>query len=201
MGAARKRPIDEVQGCNVVLRFVFTIERVKVGRRVVIPVHPNEDSKEFAERRHRVILGRSLRRCQTGICRSSPQFLATDQVLEMRAWPQRLSSSEKSRTRSVRRPREQFTGTAYRASGCDIKERTPDLMDSSGDEMIRAVVQSIHRALRIGQQSADQLTILVAYRHRIFWSCTPRTVCLRRVLQQIVCVASAANTRQLVAIV
>lgn len=147
MGAARKRPVDDVQGCNVVLRFVFTIERVKVGRRMVIPLHPNEDSKEFAERRHGVILGRSLRRYQTGICPSSPQFLATDQVLEMRALAPAAVFFRKKPNAFSPQAAATIHGTAYRANGCDIRERTPGVMDWSGDETIRAVVQSIHTVL------------------------------------------------------
>jgi hypothetical protein len=55
-GPARKPSLDDLQGFYGELRFVRTIYRVKVWRRVIVVVHAYNDSQKDAERRHRMLI-------------------------------------------------------------------------------------------------------------------------------------------------
>ncbi len=52
--------MDDIQGCYVVLRFVLAVKRMKVRRRMIVPIHSNNDSKELTDCRHVSILGSAL---------------------------------------------------------------------------------------------------------------------------------------------
>lgn len=56
--AARQRSIDDIQSCDVVLCFVLAVERMKVRWGMIVPIHSNEDSEEFADGGHVGVLGR-----------------------------------------------------------------------------------------------------------------------------------------------
>ncbi len=49
---ARKLPLNNLKRVDVYLSFVLSIYCVKMRRRVIVVVHPNDDSKKDAERWH-----------------------------------------------------------------------------------------------------------------------------------------------------
>ena len=52
MGAAREFPVDDIESEDVVLRFEPAVEGMKMWWGMIVPVHPNEDAEEFADRWH-----------------------------------------------------------------------------------------------------------------------------------------------------
>lgn len=52
MSAARELPVDHIQSEDIVLRFVLAVEGMKVRWRMIVPIHPNENSEEFADGWH-----------------------------------------------------------------------------------------------------------------------------------------------------
>ena len=52
LGTRRKMPVQYVQPVDFHQRFIFSVKRVKVRRRMVIEIHPYNDSVEPADLRH-----------------------------------------------------------------------------------------------------------------------------------------------------
>ena len=52
--------MNDIQRHYVVLRFVLAVKRMKVRRGMIVPIHPNKDSKELTDCRHASILGSAL---------------------------------------------------------------------------------------------------------------------------------------------
>lgn len=52
--------MNDIQGYYVVLRFVLAVKRMKVRRRMIVPIHPDKDSKELTDGWHPSILGSAL---------------------------------------------------------------------------------------------------------------------------------------------
>jgi hypothetical protein len=57
VSAAWQRSVNDIQSGDVVLRFVLAVEGMKMRWWVIIPIHPNEDAEEFADRGHIGVLG------------------------------------------------------------------------------------------------------------------------------------------------
>jgi hypothetical protein len=82
MSAARKPTIEHVKGSNCVLRFVLTVDRVKMRRRMIIPIHaiavasPRVGNPEDAA-------GQSRRRRVTARAGS----VSVEQEMDLRAGP------------------------------------------------------------------------------------------------------------------
>jgi hypothetical protein len=41
--------VNDIQSGNVVLRFMLGVDGMKMRRRVIIPIHTNDDPKEFTD--------------------------------------------------------------------------------------------------------------------------------------------------------
>lgn len=65
--------MNDIQGRDVVLRLMLAINGVEVRRRMVVPVHANQDPEEFTERRLRYFKGLPRRMPYPDGCRDPSQ--------------------------------------------------------------------------------------------------------------------------------